>query len=222
MGGCIMNQQNINPDIKLTWEAVVTKFENLIKFAAAQQVRKTGTDGTYGADDLYQEGMIKLYDCWVKWCVDPEKNKDMDEFGAIFKKSLFRAVQKVSSKQPECIDLEDAVMENITADMNVDDTVERMYREKGMAHLKDMLTSPVAKELLQELIEPSNATLYEVWADRKRKEMIKSQGKRVNIPKDNTIRMKHIQRALGITTKQYDLAISEIRDKARLALDYCY
>lgn len=216
-----MNNSSINPDIKLTWDIVVKQFENLIKYAAAQQVRNSSTDAVSSAEDLYQEGMIKLYDCWLKWCVNPENNKDMDEFGAIFKKSLFRVVKR-TNKHQECIDLEDSVMENMTADTNVEDTVERMYREKGMSHLSEMLTSKVAKGLLQELIEPSPATLFQVWADLKRKEMVKSQGKRVNIPKDNTIRMKHIQRALNITTKQYDIAMSEIREKARVALDSCY
>lgn len=215
------SQISVNPDMKLTWEVVLKQFENLIKFAASQQVRKSGTDGSYSAEDLYQEGMIKLYDCWCKWCVDPEKNKDMDEFAPIFRKSLFRAVQRTSAKQPECIDLEDTVMESITADASADDTIERMYREKGISYLKEMLSS-VARDLLQELVEPSPNTLFQVWADCKRKEMLKSQGKKVNIPKDNTVRMKHIQRSLGITSKQYDMAIAEIRDKAKIALDCGY
>ncbi|MNV77081.1 hypothetical protein D3C71_1704760 [compost metagenome] len=56
--------------------------------------------------------------------------------------------------------------------------------------------------------------MLEVWADTKRKEQLKAQGKRVNVPKDNTVRMKHIVRSIGITDKQYDKAIIEIRETA--------
>jgi DNA-directed RNA polymerase specialized sigma24 family protein len=202
--------------LKLTWEAVVAQFDNLIKFAAGQQVRNRTTDTMISAEDLYQDGMIKLYDCWTKWCVG--QNKDMEEFGPIFRTSLFRAMKKSSSKahQQVFIDLEDAA--NSLEDLNADDTVERMYRDHGISHLKEMLSTDIARSLLIELAEPSPRTLFEAWADTKRKEMLKSQGKKVNIPKDNTIRMKHIIRSLGITSKQYDVAMAEIRSKAKVAL----
>ena len=204
--------------LKLTWEMVVEQFENLIKFAAKQQVENYGVDSMMSAEDLYQEGMIKLYDCWRIWCLG--KNKDIDEFGPIFRKSLFRAMKKGTAKKAVFIDLEgeDTTLENMLKDESAEDTIERMYREYGIKHLREMLSSDIAKGLLDELVEPSPRTLYEVWADAKRKEMLKSQGKRVNIPKDNTIRMKHIIRALGITSKQYDVAMAEIREKARIAL----
>jgi hypothetical protein len=204
--------------LKLTWEMVVEQFENLIKFAAKQQVENYGVDSMMSAEDLYQEGMIKLYDCWKIWCVG--KNKDMDEFGPIFRKSLFRAMKKGSPKKAVFIDLEgeDTSLEDVLRDESAEDTIERMYREYGINHLREMLSSDIARSLLDELVEPSPRTLYEVWADIKRKEMLKSQGKRVNIPKDNTVRMKHIIRSLGITSKQYDVAMAEIREKAKIAL----
>ena len=49
--------------------------------------------------------------------------------------------------------------------------------------------------------------------------MLKSQGKRINVPKDRTVRMKHIVRSMGITTKQYDTAIAEIREVAMIVLE---
>ena len=201
--------------LKLTWEQVVKQFENLVKYAAKQQSsRGYNTDCMVTAEDLYQEGMIKLYDCWVIWCVN--KNKDMDEFGPIFRTSLFRAMKRGSRKKLPCIDIEDTA--NTLIDPNSEDTVERIYRTEGIKCLENMLENDTAKRLLQELAEPSQRTLFEVVADLRRREMLKSQGKKVNIPKDNTIRMKHIIRALQITTKQYDMAMTEIRDKAKLAL----
>jgi hypothetical protein len=223
---------------KLSWDAVLQQFDNLIKHVAKQQVMNNErNDGMVSAEDIYQEGLMKLYDCWNIWCVDPQHDKDMDEFGAIFKKSLYRVASKkgtptkVRSLTVDLVgeDGEDGIY-NIK-DGNTEDVVERMYREYGVQHLMDILTSDVAKRLLAELIEPSLETLWHVQADIKRKEMIKSQieankakgikdTRRVNVPKDNTVRMKHIQRALGITTKQYDTAMKEIRANASIALNY--
>lgn len=200
--------------LKLTWDEVVEKFKNLVKHAAKQQVQNYGVDNMMSAEDLYQEGMIKLYDCWNIWCVG--KNKDMDEFAPIFKTSLYRCVQKGSTaNKPAFIDIEDT--ENVLK-ADSEDTVERMYREEGLQQLAESL-SDVAKALLEELMEPSDRTLFEVWADIERKKMLKSQGKRVNIPKDNTVRMKHIIRSLDITQKQYDVAMLEIREMSSQILE---
>lgn len=211
-----------NEEPKLSWEMVVAKFDNLIKFAAKQQSERSSLDSMICVEDLYQVGMIKLYDCWDKWCVG--HNKDMEEFGAIFKKSLFRAVLNASKANSTasnvCIDLEDDSMENMCACAgSTEDIVEQMYLSEGIKHLREMLTCDTSRQLLDELANPSERTLYEVWADQKRKEMLKSQGKKVNVPKDNTVRMKHIMKSLGISTKQYDTAMSEIRAKASLAID---
>lgn len=216
------------PELKLTWEAVVEQFESLIKFAAKQQIDNYGADLILSAEDLYQEGMIKLYDCWLIWCVDLTRNKDMDEFAPIFKTSLFRVMRnkgkKPSSKSGDktvtaiFVDIDD--VGNSIKDDNADDTVERMYQVEGIEKLKDMLTNDISVRLLEELADPSPRTLFEVWADIKRKEMVKSQGVKTNIPKDNTVRMKHIIRSLGITGKQYDVAIVEIREMAKLALTH--
>ena len=210
-------------EVKLSWDVVLKQFERLIKFAAKQQVQNNNTDTMLSAEDLYQEGMIKLYDCWNIWCVDPVNNKDMDEFGPIFRTSLFRAMKNKtkSNSAPLFIDLEDdgGSIGDMLPDASAEDTVERMYREHGITHLREILTSSIARELLDELADPSPATLFQVWADIKRKEMLKSQGKKVNIPKDNTVRMKHIIRSLGISGKQYDVAIAEIREKAKFALE---
>lgn len=203
-------------NLKLTWEMVVSQFESLIKFAARQQVENRGTDNSISAEDLYQEGMIKLHQCWQKWCV--EQGKDMDEFGPIFRTSLFRRVRQVGGKRAMHIDLEDA--SNTLEDTSTEDPVERMYVEHGINHLKSILSSEISRNLLEDMIQPSARTLYEVWVDIKRKEMIKSQGYKTNIPTDTTVRMKHRVRSLGITNKQYDIAVAEIRSKAKQVLKF--
>ena len=195
----------------LSWDFVVKQFENLVKYAAKQRVTNYPVDGHISAEDLYQEGMIKLYDCWKIWCVD--RNKPLEEFKNIFSVSLFREVGKKAGRKVVQIDLEDIPLEYN------EDVVEHMYVESGVQQLLDILDSKESRGIVRELIQPSQQTLYEVWADIKRKEMIKSQGKRVNIPKDNTVRMKHIIRSLGITSKQYDNAMLEIRSKAKIAFN---
>lgn len=194
--------------LKLTWDMVVKQFERLVKFAAKQYVQNNSADTMISAEDLYQEGMIKLYDCWMKWCMD--KNKDMDEFGPIFRKSLFRQVKNKGGRVKfSFIDLEDAVS-NLEGD-NGEDIVHSMYMQEGIKHLRETLHSEEAKLIIDELVSPSPRTMYEAWADKCRKEMLKSQGKRVNVPKDMSIKMKHIKKALGITKKQYDNAMEEIK-----------
>lgn len=208
-------------DIKLSWETVLAKFDNLIKFAAKQQVNKKVMDKAISADDLYQEGLIKLYDCWKIWCAS-DHNKDMDEFEPIFKKSLFREVSKKSTSKVICIDLEESMIDEIPSASTAEETLENMLLSEGIKQLEELLTSDTAVQLLHELAEPSAYTLYQVWADLKRKEMLKSQGKKVNVPKDNTVRMKHIMRSLGLSTKQYDVAMGEIRSKAKLVANLQY
>jgi len=201
--------------INVTWEQAIDQFQYLIKFAAGQRYRN-GTDRMLSAEDLYQEGMIKLYTCWTKWCKDPARNKTMEEFGPIFRKALFRKMNQTHRRTPTCVDVEDA--SNTIEDPNAEDVVQNMYLEAGINHIIDMLTNETAKSIVRELYKPSERTLYEVWADIRRKEMLKSQGKRVNVPKDHTVRMKHIMRALGITTKQYDTAMLEIREVGPMVL----
>ncbi|QMV48427.1 hypothetical protein Goe9_c01240 [Bacillus phage vB_BsuM-Goe9] len=202
--------------LKLTWEDVHEQFKNLIKYAAKQQMENYGADTMMSRQDLEQEGLLKLYDCWEKWCF--KENKDMDEFGPIFRKSLFRKVKQSGSTGRAlgfvAIDDEDNPLENMLKDENTVDVVEKMHMSEGLEKLRDLLESDISKALLEELVDPSDQTIYNVMIDIERKKMLKSQGHRVNVPKDTTVRMKHIVQTLGITNKQYDAAIEEIRESA--------
>ncbi|WIT25861.1 hypothetical protein [Bacillus phage SPO1L1] len=202
--------------LKLTWENVYEQFKNLIKYAAKQQMESYGADTMMSKQDLEQEGLLKLYDCWEKWCF--KENKDMDEFGPIFRKSLFRKVKQSGSTGKTlgfvAIDDEDNPLENMLKDENTVDVVEKMHLSEGLEKLRGVLESDTSKALLEELIDPSDQTIYNVIIDIERKKMLKSQGHRVNVPKDTTVRMKHIVQTLGITNKQYDSAIEEIREAA--------
>nr|P03048.1 RecName: Full=RNA polymerase sigma GP28 factor [Bacillus phage SPO1]CAA24664.1 gp28 [Bacillus phage SPO1] len=192
--------------LKLKWEDVYEQFKNLITFAARQQMENNGADTMMSRQDLEQEGLLKLYDCWEKWCF--KENKQMDEFGPIFRKSLFRKVKQSGGTGRAlgfvAIDDEDNPLENMLKDENTVDVVEKIHFSEGLEKLKETLESDIAKSLLEELINPSDQTIYNVLIDIERKKMLKSQGHRVNVPKDTTVRMKHIDQTLGISNKQYD------------------
>lgn len=203
--------QEVQCELKITWDDALGQFDNLIKFAARQQVENRGSDNSVSAEDLYQEGLVKLWECHQKWCV--ERNKDMDEFGPIFRKSLFRKVKQTRRASGKGnVDLDDVAP--FIQDPNTQDVVHTMHIKESLSNLAGMLSSDISRMVLQELIDPSARTIYEAIADHKRRQMLKSQGKRVNVPKDYTVRMKHIVRSLGITGKQYDNAIIDIRQNA--------
>jgi hypothetical protein len=194
---------------KLSWEAVLNQFERLIA-KAARQVNARGTNGGMGEEDLKQEGQIRLYECWMKWCVDPKQDKDMDEFGPIFRTALWRLVRQRAGRPTFNIDIDDAAYTLEDKSVRTDSIIDEMQQSENMALIMSQL-SESARLVVRELIQPSDRTLFEVWADIKRKEQLKSQGKKVNIPKDNTVRMKHIARALSLSSKQYDNIMLEIK-----------
>jgi hypothetical protein len=193
--------------MSLTWDEVRDQFENLVKFAAKNTyVSRISVDNAVSVEDLYQIGMLKLYDCWDRY-----KNLPMDEFKHVFSKTLFRAVRR-GAKPGGTVDIEAAATEEPSGD----DFTDAIGVTEGLSDLKNALNSPIAYAILCELTDPSPRTLWEVWADRARKECVRSQGKNINVPKTNEVRMKHIRQALRITQKQFDLGIAEIRTKASL------
>lgn len=203
----------------LSWEAVLKQFDNLIKFAANKAANNRNLDKMMSKEDLYQEGLMKLYDCWEIWCVG--KNKDMNEFGAIFKVSLFRHVNKEAGGSAiNHTDVEDVSF--VLADSNQADLATKLYLENGVQIIRESLSTKNARILFEELLEPSDATIYQVYADIARKKCLKAQGQRVHVPSDTTVRMKHIQRAMGISNVAYEKAIKEIRAIAPEVLSEIY
>jgi len=194
----------------LTWEEVRESFENLVKYAAGKTYReKSNMDNAVGADDLYQLGMIKLYECWQKYSHLPKQ-----EFKAIFSTALFRAVRR-GAKNGLTLDLEEAL---VGEEGQVDDYIEKLQFKEALGQLKHSLQSPIAVAILQEMIEPSPRTVWEAWADGARKKELKiNQKKNFNLSKNAEVKMKHIRVALQVTQKQFDLGIAEIRKTASFA-----
>ncbi len=193
----------------LKWEEVFENFENLVKFAAGKTYRESLVDNAVSAQDLYQIGMIKLYECWLKYA-----NLPLEEFKAVFSAALFRSVRR-GAKSKITLDLEEAL---VGEEGHEDGYIDSLMFRESLLKLKDELESPIAIAILQELIEPSPRTIWEVWADGARKRQLKeNQNKNVNLLKNNEVKMKHIRSALQITQKQFDVGILEIRSKASLA-----
>lgn len=193
----------------LTWEEVESQFVNLVKYAAKNTYQsQLDVDKSIGADDLFQIGMVKLFMCWKKYSHLP-----LAEFKAVFSTALFREVRD-HCKSSYDTDLETAMI--IVEAPSVEDAMQGLTNE--IEALKGSLNNDVAVAILSELVNPSPRTLWLGWAERARKSCVKSQGKKVNIPHDNNIKMRHIRDALEITQKQFDIAMREIREKAQQVL----
>ena len=195
---------------ELEWELVVDELENLVKYASKRVYQGASVvDKAISPEDLYQLGMIKLYKCWQKY-----KTKPLNEFKAIFKTSLFRSLPKELNKRVY-IDLNEEISGEESYEENF---IDNLILEDSIDKLKAML-SPISKAILLEIINPSPATLWVVWADEARKRHIKeTQNSSTRLPRNKEVRLKHIREALSLSQKQLDNGVTEIREKAEVAL----
>lgn len=181
----------------LIWEEQLSKFDNYIKFAAKQVV--SGIDCCFhGADDLYQEGLLLLWQCFERY-----QYKTKQEFQFLFKSSLWRLLRdKAGKPNKEMTDIEE-VFEAEEIGYS-DNSLEDMYEEYRMKQVYELLVgNPTAISILKELLNPSKVTVEECDKDMARKEMLKNQGARLNIPTSIEIKPVHIQRALNLTEEIY-------------------
>lgn len=195
---------------ELEWDLVVDELQNLVKYASKHVYQSaTVVDKAISPEDLYQFGMIKLYKCWQKY-----KDKPLNEFKALFKTALFRTLHKEVSK-PMYVELNDEIAGEESYEDNFIDT---LLLEDGINRLKNLL-SPISKAILLEMVNPSPATLWVMWADSARKRHIRdTQDESVRLPRNKEVRLKHIREALKLTQKQLDNGVTEIREKAAVAL----
>ena len=191
----------------ISWEEAVVDFERLVKYAAKTVYQsRDRVDAALGIDDLYQFGMIKLFDCWKRY-----KNLPKNEFKALFTTSLFRTLER-KTKSHETYDIEKT---NVTDSGHEDTIIGDVSLSSSVEALKLRISSPLAKAILNELIDPSPRTLFEVWADRARRDHIRTTTTTsVNGNRKLDIKFKHIRSALGVTPKQFDTAIAEVKREA--------
>ena len=181
----------------LQWDDVYSKLVNYIKFASKQVAEQYQT-GTVSAEDLFQEGQLLLYHCYTLY-----KHKNINEFNALFKASLWRKLREIGKKQqkiPIEVNIEDAYDLGYS-----DEVVEDIYQEYKLQQVAEMLEShPVALTIFKEFINPSSRTLWEAEMDVARKLMLKEQNYSISVPKSIQIKGIHIQRALEITKVSFN------------------
>lgn len=192
------------------WDECLSKFENFVKYAA-KQVGSTNSsfDSSFDTQDLYQEGMIVLFECWNKY-----KHKPESEFKTIFAASLFRHLhKKVKRVNAIIIDLDSDDIADVSF---TEEQFESVFFEYSLLQLYELLEDDeIAKLILKEITHPSERTLWEVTMDAARKSMLFNQGQKVNLVVHYKVKFVHIRRALDLTQKQFDEGINRLKIAAK-------
>ena len=191
----------------LEWNYVYESFVNLIKFASKQVAEKYQTSATCTAEDLFQEGQLILFHCFEMY-----KYKDKQEFSVLFKSSLWRGLRNIASddvakaSQINQVDISEAYDIGYS-----EEVVHEIYQEYKLQQVVELLSSnELALTVLREMLNPSKRTIWEAEMDIARKNMLKSQKSKGNIPQ--TIRGVHIQRAMEIPQSTYKETVQVIKD----------
>jgi len=207
----------------LTFEQTNEKFSKLIYYMAnkfipiAKQV--------YNKEDFYQDSSIVLYDCWLKY-----KEKSIEEFKTILSVSLRRLLSnkiKKGTRDKGILllgDIGGTSLGNDDSDKlsfediqgKLDDNLNNVYIQDGLDQLKQLLKDDiVALAILEELLQPSQRTVWELNMDKARKKMLHSQGHEEIRPTSSTeVRMHHIARALNISLNDVNKGLKIIREQA--------
>ena len=198
----------------MTWEIQYKKLDNYIKYVAGQ-VAPGLQSPALGADDLYQEGLILLYNCFEKYKLKSEK-----EFQAIFKSSCWRLLRGFCYKKKEVVtvDLDDVY--NAGCD---DNTLNDLYQEYRLQQVYDLMKGcPDAVKILKEFVEPSEKTFWEATMDYNRKSFLKQQGKSVSVPSSVKIKPAFIKKSLGMTDKQFKEGFKVVQKSVYRVYSYEY
>lgn len=193
---------------RLPWDDVYDKFVNYIKFAASSVYNQFQTES---AEDLFQEGQLMMYRCWLLY-----GSKSMDEFGPIFKASLWRKLRELSGKKRHFTVDFDTLTEagaepGYEKDMDAEiDESERFHR------LVDMLADqPIALTILKEFIAPGDRTLWEAQMEQARKATLQNQNYAVVVPTSIQPTKKTIRRGMEISMAKFDQYFAILKDAMR-------
>jgi hypothetical protein len=190
-------------DPNMTWDKQFAALNNYIKFAAGQVVSGLPS-AMLGSDDLYQEGLILLYQCFEKYRFKPES-----EFQTLFKTSLWRKLRGFCYKKPEVktVDLDEVF------DLGYTDTIiNDMYEEYRVQQVLELIKScPLAVKIFQEVLYPSQGFIDALDMDIARKETIQSQGRNVHVPSEISFRKDVLRKYLGITESEFSGAFKQLQ-----------
>lgn len=185
-------------DPNMTWDIQYTKLDNYVKYVAGQVVSGLPS-AMMSAEDLYQEGLILLYNCFEKYRLKPEK-----DFQSLFKTSCWRLLRGYCYKKKEfqTVDLEEVY------DVGFKDTsFNEMYDGIKLQQVKDALAgNELALKILEEAVSPSKESLWQAQMDFYRKETMKLQGKRSFSVTTIEMKPEFIRRALKVSKEEFNEA----------------
>lgn len=195
---------------ELKWDDLYEKLNNYIKYASKSVNSQSLSSTVISSEDLYQEGLLLLYTCFEKY-----KYKPMEEFTYIYKASMWRMMRNTAYKPTLGCSSLDNLDENY--DIGYEDIeVENIYEEFKLQQVVELIgDNQIALNILKEIINPSDRTVWESDMDMARKATIKSQGNKINVPRNIDTRGTFIQRSLNLTHKSY-------QENIRLIQDYVY
>ena len=193
---------------RLSWDDVYEKFVKLIKFAAKNVYN---TFQTESAEDLFQEGQLVLYRCWLFY-----GDKDMSNFSTIFKSALWRKLREISGRKRHfTVDFETMSEKGLEPgyepdyDVKIDDSLK-------LQKLTELLQDkPIALTILKEFIAPGERTLWESRMDYARKEMLKNQNFSIALPSSILPSRKTIRRGMEIGEVKFNKAYNELKTAMR-------
>jgi hypothetical protein len=204
----------------LTFEETTSKFSNLIHFVTRKYIPNSQA---YDRNDFYQDSLIVLYKCWNRY-----RDKPIEEFKTIFSVSLKRLLcnkikkGNLDSNQVSynnLVQLDDGEISDSEYEDSkgkLDDNLNNIYVQEGLLQLQELLSGNiVASAILEELLSPSDRTIWELNMDKARKKMLHDQGhSEVRVTRSMNLRMHHIARSLGISINDLNKGLKEIREQA--------
>lgn len=194
-------------DSRLNWEDQYKKLNNYIKYVAAA-VAPGLKSSSLGADDLYQEGLILLYNCYEKYSAKPEP-----EFQSLFKSSLWRKLKGMCYKKKEFVTVDVDEVFNL----GTCETLDVLYERNRVSEVKDLIRkSPDALRIFEQFLQPSKEVVFEAEMDFNRKEFLKLQGLKKSSPSEVRIKPEFIRRGLKMKVGQFKEAFKLLQEAVYL------
>ena len=182
---------------RLPWDEVYEKYVNYIKFASNSVYNQFQTESP---EDLFQEGQLVLYNCWILY-----GNKSWEDFGCMFKASMWRRMREVSGKKRHFTIDFDALIEAGAEpgyEKDLDTEIDEQNRFQKLVEL--LSDQPIALTILKEFISPSDRTLWEAQMEHARKSTLQNQNYAVVVPSSIQPTKKTIWRGMEISKSKFD------------------
>lgn len=161
-------------------------------------------------DDLEAEGLLMLVECCQKF---PEGQQ---RFIRYFKRSWYNRLRDLSRDERRqkrrgiTVELDEAFSKAHVRPEAGSDTLKKL--KPYLSHRICATNSVTAYQLLNELVEPSEAVSEYAWREFCRKNKLHGQGRRVKDIHKFRITERHVQKALGLSRQQVLLGRQDAKD----------